>query len=93
MLVEMDPKTCMDHVTHEGKHKLPCVETSRAIHGMPQSSLLCHRKFRKSLEESKFTVDPHDACVANKMARGTQMTVAWHVDDPKVSHKRKEAVD
>ena len=34
-----------------------------------------------------FKVNPCDPCAANKMINGKQMTVAWHVDDLKVSHK------
>ena len=32
-------------------------------------------------------MNPHDPCAANKMINGKQMTVSWHVDDLKVSHK------
>ena len=34
-----------------------------------------------------FEVNPYDPCVANKDINGSQMTVTWHVDDLKVSHK------
>ena len=29
----------------------------------------------------------YDPCVADKIINGSQMTVTWHVDDIKVSHK------
>ena len=32
-------------------------------------------------------MNPYDPCVANKIVNGSQMTVTWHVDDLKVSHK------
>jgi hypothetical protein len=39
-----------------------------------------------------FELNPYDPCVANKMVKGTQMTVVWHVDDLKVSHKSKAEI-
>ena len=39
------------------------------------------------LQEYGFEVNPYDPCVANKIVNGSQMTVTWHVDDLKVSHK------
>ena len=34
-----------------------------------------------------FKINPYDLCVANKTVNGTQMTVTWHVNDLKFSHK------
>jgi hypothetical protein len=31
-------------------------------------------------------LNPYNLCVANKVVNGKQMTVCWHVDNPKVSH-------
>jgi hypothetical protein len=31
-------------------------------------------------------IDPYNFCVANKIINGKQCTIAWHVDDLKVSH-------
>ena len=39
-----------------------------------------------------FKINPYDPCVLNKMVNGHQMTIYWHVDDLKVSHKDKNAV-
>ena len=37
-------------------------------------------------------VNSYDPCVDNKMLDGAQMTVCWHVDDLKISHRDKEMV-
>jgi hypothetical protein len=37
--------------------------------------------------------NPYDTCVVNKMINGKQLTVAWHVDDLKVSHVDTPVVD
>ena len=39
-----------------------------------------------------FTLNPYDLCVANKMIRGSQCTIAFYVDDNKISHKNPEVV-
>ena len=39
-----------------------------------------------------FEVNPYDPCVANKTVNGSQMTMMWHVDDLKVSHKESTEV-
>ena len=44
------------------------------------------------LTEKEFKVNPYDPCVANKEVNGTQMTICWHVDDLKVSHKEETEV-
>ena len=39
-----------------------------------------------------FKLNPYDPCVANKIVHGKQLTIAWHVDDLKVSHKKYQVV-
>ena len=34
-----------------------------------------------------FVINPYDPCVANKIINGSQCTIAWYVDDKKLSHK------
>ena len=36
--------------------------------------------------------NPYDPCVANMMVNGSQMTVCWHVDNLKISHRDEEVV-
>ena len=48
--------------------------------------MLFYKKFRRDIESIGFTVNPNDACVANRNIQGTQHTVVWHVDDIKSSH-------
>ena len=47
---------------------------------------------RFDLEEMGFVVNPYDPCVANMMVNGAQITVCWHVDDLKISHRDEEVV-
>ena len=54
---------------------------------MLKSALLFYKKLRGELEDMGFEVNPYDPCVVNKIINRTQMTVRWHVEDLKVSHK------
>jgi hypothetical protein len=33
-----------------------------------------------------FVLNPYDPCVANAVIEGNQCTIAWYVDDMKISH-------
>ena len=63
------------------------MKMQKALYGMLKSALLLYQKLRDDLERNGFQINPYDPCVANKMIDGEQMTIIWHVDDLKVSHK------
>ncbi len=68
------------------------VRLHKAIYGLLKSALLFYRKLRGQLEGQGFKINPYDPCVANKWTRGGQLTVTWHVDDLKVSHRDTRCV-
>ena len=55
--------------------------------------MVYYRKFTKSLMEIGFELNPYDPCVANKMIEGKQMTICFHVDDCKLSHRTPKVMD
>jgi hypothetical protein len=57
------------------------------------ASLLYYRKFVKSLTDIDFIIKPYDSCVANKIIEGEPMTIYFHVDDCKLSHRKKTVMD
>ena len=59
---------------------------------MPRAAILFYKRLRSDLEDMGFEINLYDLCVANKMVNGHQMTICWHVDDLKVSHKDENAV-
>ena len=63
------------------------METNKALYDLLQSALIFYKKLRKDLETYGFVINPYDPCVANDVVESHQMTVRWHVDDLKVSHK------
>jgi hypothetical protein len=94
ILVDVAPDVYKKHVTKDKKGVAQLlVQCQNALYGTMVASLLCYRKFVKSLTSVGFIVNPHDACVANKMINGKQMTVCWHVDDLKMSHVMPKAMD
>ncbi len=57
------------------------------------AALLYYKKFVKSLVNHGFKLNPYDGCVANKIVKGKQITVCFHVDDCKISHEHPKVVD
>jgi hypothetical protein len=57
------------------------------------ASLLYYHNFMKSLMEIGFIINPYDPCVANKIIEGKQMTICFHVDDCKLSDRKKKVMD
>jgi hypothetical protein len=57
------------------------------------ASLLYYRKFVKSSMDIYFIINPYDPCVANKIIEGEHMTICFHVDDCKLSHRKKTVMD
>jgi hypothetical protein len=39
-----------------------------------------------------FELNPYNTCVANKTINGKQCTIAWYVDDNKISHMEEQVV-
>jgi hypothetical protein len=87
LMVQIDPELYGKYVVMEGKQKVLYVKAQKACYGLLRSSLLFYLKLKGDLESLGFEFNPYDPCTANKMIDGHQMTVVFHVDDLKVSHK------
>ena len=77
----------------EKGQKVLYVHLTKAIYGLLVSSMLFYKRLVTDLTEIGFEVNPYDPCVANKMVDGQQMTISWHVDDLKASHKDSKVID
>eukprot|EP00956_Cyclotella_meneghiniana_P009212 scaffold12647_cov40-Cyclotella_meneghiniana.AAC.1 len=93
LMVEVDPELYGPYLrkTKKGESIL-YVKMLNAMYGLLRSALLFYLKLVKDLTDFGFELNPYDPCVANKVVNGTQMTVVWHVDDLKVSHKSKDEI-
>ena len=72
--------------------KVLYVRLIKAIYGCVQSALLWYEMFHSHLKEIGFELNPYDPCIANKIIEGTQCTIAWYVDDTKISHVNPDVV-
>lgn len=80
------------HVTIEKGKQVLYVRLRKALYGCMQSALLWYEVFSEKLLKEGFKLNPCDPCVANKTIKGSQCTIAWYVDDTKISHKNPEVV-
>jgi hypothetical protein len=88
MLITIAPKICTPYVTTDRKGvKQVIVQCLNAIYGTMMASSLYYRKLCTSLLSQGFVFNDYDPCVANKQIGGNQMTICFHVDDCKLSHK------
>jgi hypothetical protein len=86
---------CKDYikfVCYENGKKVLYLKLLKALYGCVKSALLWYDLFSGTLEKMGFILNPYDTCVANKMIDGKQCTIAWYVDDNKISHEDSEVV-
>ena len=81
------------HIRTEGGRKVLYLRIRKAIYGMIESALLRYDPFVSVLKEMAFLLNPYAMCVAKKTINRKQCTVAWYVDDNKISHVEQEVVD
>jgi hypothetical protein len=86
LLVGMSPEIHGSYVVFEKGHKVLYLRVLRALYGMLSAALRWYEKFRKDLEGIGFKFNPYDPCVANRIVKGKQHTVRYHVDDCWSSH-------
>jgi hypothetical protein len=88
ILVKVAPKVYGPYLStgKQGRKQL-LVECLNAIYGMMVASLLYYRKFTRSLKNQEYTMNPYDPCVWNKIVEKKQITICFHVNECKVSHK------
>jgi hypothetical protein len=68
------------------------VKLIKALYGCVKSALLWYELFYSSLQDLGFVLNPYDPCVANCTIEGSQCTIAWYVDDTKISHVNPDVV-
>jgi hypothetical protein len=93
-LVKAAPEVYGPFVTNDKKgNKVLLVECWNAIYGTMIAGLLYCRKFSESLTEEGYVANAYDPCVWNKVIKGKQSTICFHVDDCKISHKSVQVND
>ena len=92
ILCKMNKKYKRFVVTTEGKTRVLYVKLVKAIYGCVKLALRWYKLFTKSLKGMGFVLNLYDPCIANCEIEGTQCTVAWYVDDNKISHVNPDVV-
>jgi hypothetical protein len=94
LITKIAPEVYTQYVSADRKGvKRLLVECMNAIYGTMIAGLLYYRKFAKSLEREKFIKNLYDPCVWNKVIKGKQCTICFHVDDCKISHVMLKVID
>jgi hypothetical protein len=92
IMCKVNPKYEQYVVKEKGKRVL-YLRLVKALYGCVQSALLWYELFVSALEPMGFELNPYDPCVANATIDGKQCTIAWYVDDNKISHVDPKVVD
>jgi hypothetical protein len=91
ILCKMNPSH-LKFVTIEKGTKVLNARLTKAMYGCVKSALLWYDLFSNSLQDMGFVLNPYDSCIANCMIDGSQCTIAWYVDDTKISHRDPDLV-
>ena len=93
-LLEIDHELYSCYVTEEQGEKVMYMELLKALYGTLQAAWLFWEKLQaKLVKDWGFVPNRYDSCMVNKKVDGKQLTVAWHVDDLKVSHEEEKVLD
>jgi hypothetical protein len=65
---------------------------SKAMYGCVKSALLWYNLLVHTLQGKGFEQNPYEPCMANCLIKVSQCTIAWYVDDNKISYKKPEVV-
>ncbi len=79
--------------TNKSGQKVLLVQCLNAVYGTMVAALLYYKKFVKSLTKQGYKINPYDGCMANKLVKGKQITICFHVYDCKISHESSKVID
>ena len=86
IMCEINPELASGIIIGKNGKRVLIVILAKALYGCVKSGLLWYDLFQGTLSELGFKLNPVNACVANCMIDDKQATVAWYVDDNKISH-------
>ena len=89
MICEIDPSYNINVIwSKDRKKKFLYGRLVKAVYGILLGAIIFYNKLSKHLTDHGFTQNEYDICTfINKMVNGEQITVQFHVDNLKVSHK------
>ena len=88
MICEIDPSYYNKIIRSKGhKKKFIYGQLIKVLYRTLFRAILFYNKLSKHLINHGFVQNEYDMCIFNKMVNGEKITVQFHVDDLKVSHK------
>jgi hypothetical protein len=63
------------------------------VYGTLLGVILFYQKLSKQLNDWGYVQNDYDPCTFNKVINGEQVTIQFHVDDLKISHKDQDVLD
>ena len=94
LLLDIDQERYQQFVVMEKGESVMYVELLKALYGTLRAAQLFWEKLPSKLTKDwGFAPNQYDECVVNKKVDGSILTIAWHVDDLKISHEKKSIVD
>ena len=93
MMVRINPALYQEYVTYS-TNGVPVlyVRLPKALYGMLRAAFLFYKRLQSALKDMGLKINPYNLCVANRMVDGGQITLCWHVDDLKISHRDETLV-
>jgi hypothetical protein len=89
ILCKMKPEYAL-FVTCKNGVKVLYVQLLKAMYGCVKSALLWYSLLVQTLHGLGFELNPYEPCKANCLIEGSQCTIAWYVDDNKISQKTQK---
>jgi hypothetical protein len=89
---KIDPRQYKKYTVYERGKPVIYVILLNALYDTLQAALLFWENLSSQLQEWGFKLNPYDFCVANKMINNKKCTIAWHVNNLKISHANPHVV-
>ena len=80
-----EPQT-QENVRVENLVKVIYILLMKALYGCMESALMLYDLYSKTLKSQVLLINTYDSCIANSTIQDKQCTIAWYVDNNKVSH-------
>jgi hypothetical protein len=92
MTCQIDPKY-RSNVIYCGRKKSIFARLNKAVYGTLLGAILFYQKLSKQLTDWDYMQKNYDPCTFNRIIYGEQVTIQFHVDDLKISHKEQSVLD
>lgn len=75
------------HILLQKDRSVLYAELKKALYGMLQSALCFWQQVCDDLNRMGYIINPYEPSVSNRMVKGEQQTIGWHVDDFILTHE------